>query len=249
MASFLRHELDLKDREPNEYFIRWILKSERMYDGVVNGNVVERFRPIAKDALTRVIREIVRRSISAMEKEAAQPVVANASAVLSELAKPGPDTEDGCADLAAEAGPIFPRHVIDTTEKELRAFAIVKRQLDQAGLGAGQVYDASLKKEVPIDLAYKDTTGYFGIYFNKPAWWVLRIVIEGKRNWIGFNIDEAVGTPLIPAGAERMEPNPHSEFRVRIATPEDLEGLGSLIIAAFRKTVADRNRARDGSVS
>ena len=66
IASFLRLELDLKDREPSEYFIRWALKSEGMYHGVVNANVVERFRPITKDALTRVVREIVRRSISAM---------------------------------------------------------------------------------------------------------------------------------------------------------------------------------------
>lgn len=71
IANPLRGEFDLKEREPSEYFIRWVLKANGMYDGIVNANVVDRFRPIAKAALTRVIRDIVRRSITAMDEEAA----------------------------------------------------------------------------------------------------------------------------------------------------------------------------------
>lgn len=55
IAAFLRAEIDLKEKEPSEYFVRWILKSDKMYDGgVVNGNVVERFKPIVKAGLPKI---------------------------------------------------------------------------------------------------------------------------------------------------------------------------------------------------
>ena len=73
-ASFLRAELDLRDKDPTEYLVRWILKSEGFYDGVVNANVVDRFAPIVKNGLSRVLREIVRRSVSAMDEQAAPTV-------------------------------------------------------------------------------------------------------------------------------------------------------------------------------
>ena len=53
MVQFLRAELDLRDREPSENLVRWILAGERMYEGRVTGNVVDRFCPIARSALLR----------------------------------------------------------------------------------------------------------------------------------------------------------------------------------------------------
>lgn len=244
MAQFLRRELDLRDREPSEYFLRWILKAEQMYDGVVNANVIERFRPIAKDALTRVIREIVRRSISAMEEEAATAGTPQVSS--TGQAAPSPDESalrpprNGGA--ATAEGPEAQRHGVETTERELRAFEIVKAIFERKDYSEVRIFDGATRKEVPLEISYKDTTGYFGIYFNKPSWWVLRLSIEGRKNWVGFNIEERIGTVLIPEGFVRLEPSPHSEFRLQISTPEDLTRLESLIAAAFAKTIGDRNR-------
>lgn len=243
IAAFLREELDLKDREPSEYFLRWVLKAEQMYDGVVNANVLDRFRPIAKDALTRVIREIVRRSISAMEQEAAQPVTAPAvqdhqlekpaeleTATRSKPQEPSPEQEV-CE--AAQRG-------IETTERELQAFGIVKDQFERSTLVTTQVYDSSTRKEVPLVLSYKDTTGYFGIFFNKPSWWIMRMYIEGRKNWVGFNVDEVVGTPLIPEGMALLDAHPYASFRIQITSPEDIDRLHGLVFAAFEKTIRDR---------
>ena len=47
IASFLRMNLIVKIAI-SEYFVRWILKADNMYDGVANANVVERFRPITQ---------------------------------------------------------------------------------------------------------------------------------------------------------------------------------------------------------
>jgi predicted type IV restriction endonuclease len=245
IASFLRRELDLKDKEPSEYFLRWILKADQMYEGVVNANVLDRFRPIAKDALTRVVREIVRRSISAMEKEAAQPV------------KKAPDQKGTTSSSEPESAQIeidnpsaidaeisgSSQSKIATTEKELAVFGIVKDMFERSLFAGLRVRDAATRKEVSLDLTYKDTTGYFGIFFNKPSWWVIRLYIEGRRNWIGLNVDEAVGSPLIPEGMTRLEPHPFSAFRVQIDKPEDVVKLEKLLLAAFEKTIKDRAKA------
>ena len=73
MVQFLRAELDLRDREPSENLIRWILAGEGMYEGRVTVNVVERFCPIARSALQIVLRDVVRRSVAALDKEVTAP--------------------------------------------------------------------------------------------------------------------------------------------------------------------------------
>ncbi len=245
IANFLRKELDLKDKEPSEYFLRWILKADHMYEGVVNANVLDRFRPIAKDALTRVVREIVRRSISAMEKEAAQPVTIASSQAKAALSL-GPESAQVEGEIpsaidAEIAG--TSQSKIATTEKELAVFGIVKEMFDRSPFAGQKVRDAATRKEVPLDLTYKDTTGYFGIFFNKPSWWVIRLYIEGRKNWIGLNVDEAAGQPLVPDGIARLEPHPFAAFRVQIDSPDDLRGLDKLVCAAFEKTIRDRTRS------
>lgn len=242
IATFLRKELDLKDREPSEYFLRWVLKAEQMYNGVVNSNVLDRFRPIAKDALTRVIREIVRRSISAMEQEAAQPVTAPANQnQYPERMEPETDpNEKSQESLSEQQDCDTAQRGIETTERELQAFAIVKDLFEKSSYITTLVHDAATRKQVPLVLSYKDTTGYFGIFFNKPSWWIMRLCIEGRKNWVGFNIDEETGVPLIPEGMTHLDAHPYASFRIQINSPEDLDKLQGLILATFEKTIREK---------
>lgn len=241
MAGFLRAELDLRDRDPSEHFIRWILKSESMYEGVVNGNVVERFRPIVKAAITRVLREVVRRSIAAMDEEAAQPSVP-APAIGTSAASSHPPSPGGDDPVLADSEPV--REIV-TTEKELATFASAKLIWGKSGLEAQPIYDSVLKKDVPASLSYKDTTGYFGVYITKPAWWVLRAVFTSRTSWIGFNLAESQAVPLIPAGMTRLPPSPFATIRVAVSGPEDLTKLENLALASMRGMMADRNSTKD----
>lgn len=239
IASFLRNEIDLKEREPSEQFIRWILKSDKMYEGVVNGNVLERFKPIVKAGLTRVVREVVRRSIAAMDVEAAQPnkptnAISNSSQIEEIL--------DSASESEFSENQETQKSAIVTTENELKIFAIIKEQFEKSALFNKTIFDASARKEVPISIGYKDTTGYFGIYFNKPSWWILRVVIESKKPWVGFNIGADVASSLVPSTLTKLEPNPYSEFRVSLNNAEDFHQLNRLIFAAFEKTISDRAR-------
>lgn len=236
MAAFLRDELDLKEREPSDYIIRWILKSDHMYDGIVNGNVVERFRPIAKAALTRVVREIVRRSISAMDVEAAnstsQALVVASSEANPEEEMDGTDVEQGQNDLS--------RPII-TTERELKAFEILKAIFDASVFKNGLIYDASLRKEVPVEISYKDTTGYFGVYLNKPAWWIARIVTEAKKPWIGLALDREYVLANLPEGMTMLEPGAFAEARLSLSGPEDIQRLRGLILEAIRRQILSKS--------
>jgi hypothetical protein len=107
------------------------------------------------------------------------------------------------------------------------------------------VFDSATRKAVPIQISYKDTTGYFSIYFNKPSAWVVRVVTEGRQPWVGFNVDESISAPLIPANFKRLDAHPFAEFRVAISGPQDLPALSRLVDAAFQKTIADRKPPKD----
>lgn len=230
IANFLREEWDLKDRDPSENLIRWILKSEKMYDGIVNANVVDRFRPIAKAAISRVVREIVRRSIAAMEAEAAN----TSSSPSATGVEANPEKIDFEIERIDSVRPIV------TTERELKCFEIAKSMIEQSEFAYSLIYDATLKKETPIELAYKDTTGYFGLYLNKPAWWVARIVIEAKKPWIGFSLDKTAVEKILPTGFSLLEPGAFAESRVAISTPEDLTKLSGLFLASIRAMIDER---------
>ena len=135
------------------------------------------------------------------------------------------------------------RHGIETTERELRVFEVVKGLFEQSPIAGAKILDGATRKEVPIEISYKDTTGYFGIYFNKPSYWIMRVSIEGRKNWVGFNIEDSLGTSLIPTGMIKLEASPYADFRIQINTPEDICRLDAIILAAFQKTVNDRNKS------
>jgi predicted type IV restriction endonuclease len=234
MVTTLRSELDLRNREPSDFFMRWLLSSEGMYEGRVTAGVVERFRPIAKNALQIVIRDIVRRSVAAIDE-----------GVLAPEAPAVPDPPAAPAVIPSIEAPKEEENKskIVTTEAELSAFQIVKDQLLTSALANGTIFDATVQKQVPIELGYKDTTGYFGIYFNKPGWWVLRLNLDGKAQWVGFNIKPEKVAELLPTGFSLLPGTGLAEVRVSIKGPNDLHALNRLIFATMAQAVEDRKPA------
>ncbi|HWQ52652.1 MAG TPA: type I restriction endonuclease [Bryobacteraceae bacterium] len=244
MVTFLRAELDLRDRDPSENLVRWILAGERMYDGRVTANVVERFCPITKSALQIVLRDIVRRSVAALDKEVAAP----ARTPESQYEAASVPSADDCAQAESDLDVALQdpqRARVITTEQELACFAVIKEQFEHSPLAKALIFDATAKKDVLAQVAYKDTSGYFGIYLNKPSWWALRIVIGARVPWVGFNVMPEVGAQHLPAGYRRLDGGSLAEFRVAISGPEDLRGLNRVILAAFQKTIDDRRSGRD----
>lgn len=245
MVKFLRSELDVRDKDLSENFIRWILASPDMYEGRVTINVVERFQPIAKDALQRVIRTIVRRSVAAIDvgvssPEEDEPIEDIAEIREAQEAKEQDETE--CADQDEEE--ICVRKGIVTTEEELEGFSILKRQFETSVLAGKYIYDPAIRQDVPIEIGYKDTTGYFSVYFNKPSWWNVRLALDGLTKWIGIDIDVEKGKELLPPNFELLKPTSVSTFRIKINSLSDINTLYQLIIESFQKTIRDREELR-----
>jgi hypothetical protein len=234
IAKFLRENFDLHKEAPKENLIIWILAELKDADknfgvGRVNANVVARFQPIVKDALTRIVREIGRRSISAAD-EAAAPTVVQPEPV------PAPAVNEE-ADPTEVASPI---KAIVTTDDELAFFTAIEGIFNRSTFKGGMINEPGRHREIPIELGYKDTTAYFGVYFNKPGWWFMRVMLDGKNKWVGFDLPSEIGTPLIPEQIKILPSTAFASFRVAFNGLEDLRLLEPIILTAMERSVQQR---------
>lgn len=233
MANFFRTELDIRDSEPTESLVRWVLASPGMFEARVTSTQVERFRPIVKAALQKVLREIVRRSVAALDEEVSAPAHAATPLIdaITTITVSDPNTS------GANEVDIKDNAKIITTEAELECFAVIKKIFESHSISRKLIVDPSTKKETPLEIGYKDTSYYFGVYLNKASWWIARIVIEGRKTWIGFDLDPANARFITSPEYETLEENSHSRFRIAISKPQDIEGLKDLIIMACKQVV------------
>lgn len=166
------------------------------------------------------------------------PILADASAV------PAPTPA-----VTAETEKDEERSKIVTTERELECFGIVKALFDTSIFAKESMWDTSCRREVAVTLAYKDTTAYFSIYLNKPAFWAIRVAVDGKTPWIGFALNPEKAAAYIPAGFSRLDPSPYAEFRLQVSGPQDLNALNRLVFETFRSVLDERRAARPGGPS
>lgn len=223
IARFLKSEFDLRDKDPSEYLIRWILKSEGMYEGVVNSNVVDRFRGLTKKAYSQVLRDIVKRSIASID-----------NAVITETALP-PITDKIPVDDKTKSR-------IYTSDNELKCYEVLRALFESSLYSTKTIYDSSVRKEVALELGYRDTTGYFGVYINRPSNWIARIAIDTKSTWIAFNLNEARFSELLPSTFTRLEPSSLGDCRCAISNPDDLNGLTRIFYASLDQLIEERKQ-------
>jgi predicted type IV restriction endonuclease len=245
--AFLVKQLDIQDGELSDSFVDWILHSENMYDGRVTSNAIERFKPIAKISLKRVISRIVRRVVTEIDAgvSAAPPphLSVDESSVESEKSV---GTIEGADVGESDDGAVFShRKEIVTTEEELECFAIIKKIFESSTFASRRIYEPSMRSDVPLEIGYKDTTAYFNVYFNKPSWWNMRLCLDGKNKWVAFDIDPESGSRMLPENFEIMPPTAHASFRVKINNSHDIYTLTELVYASFEKTIQDREKVRN----
>lgn len=219
LGAVLRDELDLKGKDPSETLVRWLLAFDGVYEGRVNIGVVDRFRPIVKSALQGVIKDIVRRSISALDDSVR--------------------TERAVESTPAVAPEATARAVV-TTEQELRAFSILKEHLRTSPLAASTLYDFVQRKDIPLELGYKDTTVYFSVFFNRPSMWFVRLQLSGRQPWIGVNLSAEAASSLLPPTFSLLSASTFADVRIGIQSADDLLALRNVIQAAMQNALNDR---------
>jgi len=144
----------------------------------------------------------------------------------------------------AQAAPepdLAPRGVV-TSDRELRAFEVISIILSGEGRLQRTVFDSSTRKDIPVELAYKDTTAYFGVYFNKTSWWFMRLFVEGRQPWVGFNLAPEELRRFLPPGTEIIEHHAFADSGVRVTTPEDLLSLKQAVLGAADAMLAAHNQ-------
>jgi hypothetical protein len=194
-----------------------------------------------------VLCDIVRRSVAALDKEVTSPTASALAASPADGApKPVvPVAEEPPVDAL---GLTEDRSRIVTTERELQLFAAVKAIFESSEFATAEFFDRRTRRNVPLEIAYKDTTGYLCIYFNRPSSWIVRAVIEARTPWLGLNVSPEEGERLLGDGVQRLSPHPHAEFRVAFPHFEVLSSLNRMVLAAFRKTLEDRRAEPEPAV-
>jgi len=239
ISKFLRTELDLGERNPSESFVRWALAGEGSYNGRVTAMVVERFQPIIKDALQIVLRDIVRRSIAALDKEVISPSVSDQTD--QPPSEPMPISQDEeLSESSDSSNEVRPARV--ATENEILLFDRVKAIFESSEFAKAEIYDTQSRKNVMVEILYKSTSSYFAIYLNKPSFWIIRAAVDSKNPWIGFNINRELGIQLTPPGFERLFETSIAEFRLAVKSIRDINFLTPIVLAAFQQTIDEKKK-------
>ncbi|OUM85404.1 MAG: DNA polymerase III subunit epsilon [Bacillus thermozeamaize] len=194
-------------QNPSDDFIRFLIKD--FSNTRITSNVIERFRPIIKKAISNTLLEIISEGLSSKE--------------LSQNEKTKPSDEepsDETDDLDQEEENNSPKRVIVTHEDEIRTFEIVKNILVKAERDVSQ-------------LNYKDTTAYFSIFDRVTTRWFLRIDLDAIEKNIITRLDVNLASKLCPDFTVVQAPKGRGESRIIIQSIDDIEKLANLIVTAF----------------
>ena len=230
IERFLIDQLDLRERQPSESFIRWVL-GEGIYDGRVTSNVVERFSSITKESLQRVQMRMVRRSIARMEEGVSS----------SEPAEKLPAPVVVCDDMQSDGVTASGKGIV-TTDAELAAYSFVRKLADAEGISGSVIYDPGKRKDEAVDVGYRDTTGYFSVYINKTSWWCARFNFDAKQKWIGLPFD--VCEDELPEGFSFLPKNNLAATRILFENASELEQLKHLFLKAMQYVIDEKNSFR-----
>jgi len=203
-------------RNPSESFTRFLLGELELVSGRVTARVVERFQPIVRKSVQTTLLDMMTRSIQqeiAVTKDSASPV---------ENAVPAPQPPSG-----PPAEKVGGAQVV-TTEEELDLFERVRRICA----------DSSESSEV----AYRDTTGYFGINLGRVGQWFIRAFLSGKKSLV-LRLPVEQVAQLAPGFDVEAAPESVGKSRISISSVKDVERLRALVLVAYEDAV--RRRASD----
>lgn len=196
-------------KNPNDEFIRFLIKD--FSNSRVTTNVIERFRPLVKKAISNAVLDIVSKGLYQQD-----------TAEIHEecLIEPVPN-EDMPGNAHTEDEPIKRKSVV-TTQDELQAFELIKNIL--------------IKNNRSVDnLNYKDTTSYFSLYMNTLNRWLIRINLDANNKNIMTKLSLDEVTNLAHEFNTDVAPKGIAESRIYINSITDLNKLESVILACYDK--------------
>jgi hypothetical protein len=197
-------------REPSDEFTQFAIKSADFVGGRVTQKVVERFRPLVREAISAAILEIVGQSF--MAEPASQP----SSSPSAEPAA-SPSSASDMEQATATTG-----QVVTTTEEELQTFDLIRSMLEK-------------HVPEPSKLSYRATINYFAVHYGGGKGWFARFCLGSRRKSANFRLPVDRVQELVP---EFTVDEPHPNFgasRLHFSSLVDLERLRPVFVEAVKE--------------
>jgi len=190
-------------KNPPDDFMRYLIRD--FNGGRITSNVLDRFRPLVKKAISNSILDIVSQGLIRQDEPSLPP------------ASIEPVHHDDAKDEEEAVDETVPKNAVLTTEEELLSLDIVRNMLLNAKCDISQ-FDA------------KDTVNYYAFYKRVITKWFLRLNINAGKKHIVTRLSAEIAGSLAPGFAvEALKEG----SRVFIESVEDLWKLDQLILRCF----------------
>lgn len=207
-ASALNATLKDLFKNPNDEFIRFLIKD---FSNIrVTNNVIERFRPIVKRAISNAVLDIVNKGLFLQE---------SAATVLEDDSK-DKSSPDAKSNDVEEHKSEHKKRQIETTKEELESFEIIRSILESSCKNIENVH-------------YKDTTSYFSIYNQNTTKWFIRIQLDTAKKNIMTKLPVEKAKEIASEFGVEQAPKGIGESRIYIQSHTDLNKLNDLILTCF----------------
>lgn len=201
-TSVLNDNIKTLLKNPSDEFIRFIIKD--FSETRITSNVIERFRPLVKKAISNAVLDIVSKGLY-------QDEIASSVKVEVETTQPVEVENDD---------KISKKKSIITTQDEIKAFEMIKN-----------ILEANNKDTVGIN--YKDTTSYFSIHLNSITKWFIRLNLDATNKNIMVKLPIEKINELCGSFKVDVAPKGIAESRIYINDIKDIECLSDLIIKCY----------------
>lgn len=200
-TSTLNDSLRKLFSNPSDDFVRFIVKD--LSETRITSNVIDRFRPLVKKAISNAVLEIVSKGL--YQEEAATVKV---------------DSEQDIEEVAIKNQQEVVRKSVVTTEEELEGLEIVKKILAENDRDVSEVN-------------YRDTTNYFSIYFKNTTKWIIRFNLDASKKNVMSKLSVDSAKEICSSFEVEQAPKSVGESRVFINSVKDLENLEKYIVESY----------------
>lgn len=205
-TSTLNESLRKLFSNPSDDFVRFIVKD--FSETRITSNVIDRFRPLVKKAISNAVLEIVSKGLYQEEASATRKEEnINNDDTIKEISDENQTEEK-------------PQKGIITTENELKGFDIVKEILKKNNR------DIS-------DVNYKDTTNYFSIYLRNTTRWIIRFNLDAGKKNVMTKLSVEHATEVCQNRVVEQAPRGIGESRIYINSIDELYDLEKYIVDAY----------------
>lgn len=200
-TSTLNDSLRKLFSNPNDDFIRFIVKD--FSETRITSNVIDRFRPLVKKAISNAVLEIVSKGLY---QEEASTVKVESDQVIEEV--------------SVENQEEAVKKSVVTTQEELDSLEIIKKIL------------AKNNKDI-TEINYRDTTNYFSVYLKNTTRWIIRLNLDAGKKNVMTKLSVESAKESCPSFEVEQAPRSVGESRVYINTVQDIEKLEQYIVEAY----------------